>query len=512
MIHPLMPRPLPKHTKAMKTMLLTLLAIITASSGGAQVPLSLDTSFRATRFFNGELIDNLSFMDGSVIVTGYDVYIDNCCAGQWGPYRWLKLLPNGGIDETWPKGGAGGGRVNPFGPYYYVAGGLLPGRYFQNDGEFDHSYSVNSANHVHPDLLYGNSGGIFVQADGNVLFTGDHHIAEQWGANPPGYYSLLRLNPDATLDSTYAFRQTDGVIWTIQPTTQGRFLLSGVYNTYEGLPEGRILRIWPDGSLDSTFHTEIIKGYAIPLHEQPNGRIIAGGKFVFPDEPDTMHLIRLMPNGTLDTTFNNHGAYDRLPPTSFGAFGFGVGDVEPLADGTMIVAGNFTHIDGQLRRGVALLDSTGHLLNTALNGEGALLTHDFNSTYMYSRVNAIGQAPDGSIFLAGAFKGFDDGIVRDTSMTMIVKLHGLNVGIHEAERPAWQVRVWPNPGTDMLHIETDVMDKLDVRVLDATGRAILTGTSPDGTLEFSTLGLAPAIYLVEVNTSAGRRTVKWMKQ
>jgi hypothetical protein len=74
------------------------------------------------------------------------------------------------------------------------------------------------------------------------------------------------------------------------------------------------------------------------------------------------------------------------------------------------------------------------------------------------------------------------------------------------------VKVWPNPGIDMLHIEIDVTDKLDLRVLDATGRAILTGTSPDGTLEFSTLGLAPAIYLVEVNTSAGRRTVKWMKQ
>lgn len=50
-----------------------------------------------------------------------------------------------------------------------------------------------------------------------------------YGPNAPGYYSLLRLNTDGTLDSTYHYRKTNGVIWTIEPTTQGRFLLSGVY-------------------------------------------------------------------------------------------------------------------------------------------------------------------------------------------------------------------------------------------------------------------------------------------
>jgi hypothetical protein len=302
------------------------------------------------------------------------------------------------------------------------------------------------------------------------------------------------------------------VIWTLVPTTQGRLLVSGVYNTYEGLPEGRILRIWPDGSLDSTFHSDIIKGYATCLVEQPNGRILAGGQFVFPNDPDTMHLIRLMPDGALDTTFNNHAEYKHLPQWSFGDFSFGVDDVKPLADGTMLVAGNFTHIDGQLRRGIALVDSTGHLLNTALNGEGALLTHDFNSTFLYSQVTSIGLAPDGSIFLAGAFKGFDDGTVRDTSMTFIAKLHGLSVGIHEPERPAWQVRIYPNPGTEVLHIETDVKGKVDVRVRDATGRAVLAAAGPSGSLELSSIGLSPGVYLVEVNTTDGRRTVKWVKQ
>jgi hypothetical protein len=201
-----------------------------------------------------------------------------------------------------------------------------------------------------------------------------------------------------------------------------------------------------------------------------------------------------------------------VPQLSFGDFAFGVNAVLPLGDGRILAGGDFTHIDGQLRRGIALLDSTGHLLNTALNGAGCGLWHDYNSTYLYSFITDIKQAPDGSIFVCGFFKGFDDGTVSDTSMTFIAKLHGLSVGIQEPERPAWQVRVYPNPGTEVLHIETDVKGKVDVRVRDATGRAVLAAAGPSGSLELSSIGLSPGVYLVEVNTTDGRRTVKWVKQ
>ncbi|QQS73403.1 MAG: hypothetical protein IPP95_04035 [Flavobacteriales bacterium] len=78
-------------------------------------------------------------------------------------------------------------------------------------------------NQPYPDLSFLNNGGIFIQTDGKVLFTGDHHLGYPYGPNAPGYYSLLRLNTDGTLDSTYHYRKTNGVIWTIEPTTLGRF-------------------------------------------------------------------------------------------------------------------------------------------------------------------------------------------------------------------------------------------------------------------------------------------------
>jgi uncharacterized delta-60 repeat protein len=496
----------------MKALTLALVAALAATSGWAQVPLSLDTSFRCTSFRNSALFAVRPLADGSVLASGWYVLVGSSNI----PYTFFRILPNGDLDESWTTI-PGYGDILASGDYYYLTVNGFPVRYFRTTGEIDQSFLPTTENYPHPGLLAGNGGDVYVQPDGKVLCTGDHHVAEQWGVNAPGHYSLLRVDTDGVLDSTYQWRKTDGVIWTLVPTTQGRLLVSGVYNTYEGLPEGRILRIWPDGSLDSTFHTDIIKGYATCLVEQPNGRILAGGQFVFPNDPDTLHLIRLMPDGALDTTFNNHAEYGRLGYTTlgdevwFGDFWFGVGDVKSIADGTMLVAGNFTHIDGQLRRGIALLDSTGHLLNTALNGEGALLTHDFNSTFLYSQVNAIGQASDGSIFLAGAFKGFDDGIVRDTNMTFIAKLHGLSTGIPEHETSAWQVRLWPNPGTDVLHVEAGIRGRFDVRVLDATGRQVLAGSAQGGPLELSSAGLAQGVYVVEVNTTEGRRAVKWVK-
>jgi hypothetical protein len=74
------------------------------------------------------------------------------------------------------------------------------------------------------------------------------------------------------------------------------------------------------------------------------------------------------------------------------------------------------------------------------------------------------------------------------------------------------IRVFPNPGTDVLHVETGMIGKVDVGVHVATGRAVLTASAPGGSLEISSAGLSPGIYFIEVNTAEGRQTVKWVKR
>ena len=55
---------------AMRTLLLAGLATLVASSGGAQVPLTLDTTFRCTQILYPGHSDAMPLVDGSVVVTG----------------------------------------------------------------------------------------------------------------------------------------------------------------------------------------------------------------------------------------------------------------------------------------------------------------------------------------------------------------------------------------------------------------------------------------------------------
>jgi hypothetical protein len=74
------------------------------------------------------------------------------------------------------------------------------------------------------------------------------------------------------------------------------------------------------------------------------------------------------------------------------------------------------------------------------------------------------------------------------------------------------VALWPNPGADLMHVEANAAGKMEVRVLDAAGRAVLAGSSPNGSLGLSSTGLPPGIYWVEVRSATGRQTVKWAKE
>lgn len=492
----------------MRTLLFAGLAACATSPGGAQVPLSLDTSFRASRITHPPgLSDALPLEDGSVIIAGSFV-LDSFVLTQFG---WARLLSNGDIDDDFPMG-SGGGTIIATDEYYYTvtSGGV---KRYSLDGEIDIYYSHSAANNPVPGFIGGNYGDVFVQDDGRVLMTGDMLMPNPFYGQESGWYSLMRINTDATLDSTFDHRQTDGGIWTLEPLANEQFLASGVFTTYEDMPVGRIVRIDADGSLDTTYHSPIRKGYAKCFIHQPNGRLVIGGHFVLENDLDTTHLIRLLPDGALDSTFNNHTEFKRLPYLSFGDFAHSVFDIEPLADGTIIVGGRFTHINGELRRGVALLDSLGNLLNTAFTGQGCGLAHPLNSTQLSSGITAIDPAPDGSIFLSGAFWGFDDGYINDPEQRMIVRLTQVDVGVPDQTSSSPSATAHPNPGNGPVRVEwpAHTIDNWVLRTQD--GRTVLRGKVLSDQCSFNATALANGSYVLTIADRDGSATnLKWMKQ
>lgn len=78
--------------------------------------------------------------------------------------------------------------------------------------------------------------------------------------------------------------------------------------------------------------------------------------------------------------------------------------------------------------------------------------------------------------------------------------------------PAMSLNLYPNPGTNLLRIETGAQAGISVHVLDAIGRTVLTGAAPGRSLELNTAELPPGMYTVEVHTTEGRQMAKWVKQ
>lgn len=157
-----------------------------------------------------------------------------------------------------------------------------------------------------------------------------------------------------------------------------------------------------------------------------------------------------------------------------------------------------------------MIDTAGNLLDDELAYYGCdSVTGGVATTYSLGGLVGIKLLSDGYYYIYGRYTGFDDGTWYP-HQRMMSRLYPANVGVPDRQEPS--ISVWPNPGTDVLHVETGMNDKVNVGVYDATGRAVLDATNPNGSLELSSAGISPGVYVVEVYSAIGRKTVKWIKQ
>ncbi|HEX8196566.1 MAG TPA: FG-GAP-like repeat-containing protein [Pyrinomonadaceae bacterium] len=97
----------------------------------------------------------------------------------------------------------------------------------------------------------------------------------------------------------------------ILPLPDGKILVGGRFNSYNGAATGSVVRVNADGSLDTTFIGGAIEGTTksqvigvAALAIQPDGKILVGGAFQVNGETATRTLARLNADGSLDNTFS----------------------------------------------------------------------------------------------------------------------------------------------------------------------------------------------------------------
>jgi uncharacterized delta-60 repeat protein len=218
---------------------------------------------------------------------------------------------------------------------------------------------------------------IVVQPDGRILVGG---AGMDIG---PVQHFVVRLLPDGSLDPSFTLlpMNASAGIDTITLLPDGRFYLGGDHGSI-GLTDTRtVTRMNADGTVDPTFTIQAVNysGRALSIAVEPGGSIIAGGRFsgFTPGGAPFGPLTRFSSSGAIDTTFAP--AFDDPSVNT-------IKSVVRRSDGTILVGGLFHGVDGVVRRSLVHLTATGAVIPAfdlqapvndiramLLDGEGRLL-------------------------------------------------------------------------------------------------------------------------------------------
>lgn len=224
-----------------------------------------------------------------------------------------------------------------------------------------------------------------VQADGKIL-VGGYFTAY----NGVEQVRLVRLNVDGSLDPSFdtGTGPVDGVTKIlVQP--DGKILVVGQFNVFNGIFTRNLIRLNEDGTLDPDFDTGAgpVANIILSMVLQEDGKIIIGGTFSTYDGVSRKNIARANSDGSLDLSFD--------PGDGF------VGSAEALAvqpDGKILVGGGFAEYNGVPRRRILRLNADASLDLSFSPGTGA------NGT----TIKTIALQPDGKILIGGPFTEYND--------------------------------------------------------------------------------------------------------
>jgi uncharacterized delta-60 repeat protein len=223
---------------------------------------------------------------------------------------------------------------------------------------------------------------IAIQSDGKPLIGGDFTAVNDLACN-----RIARLNADGTLDESflYGLEGADNSITSIALQSDGKILIGGYFTIVNGESRNAIARLNTDGTVDSGF-VDILSGTNNSVHAiavQDDGKLIIGGDFSAVNDLACHHIARLNPDGSLDGSFQS----------SFSGVNESIHAIVLQTDGKILIGGYFTMICGHPRNYIARLNADG-TLDTAF--QDALSGANYY-------VRSIAVQADGSILIAGLF-------------------------------------------------------------------------------------------------------------
>ncbi len=476
----------------------------------AQQPWSLDPSFQTAIVTQN--VNSLALLpDGKILLSGRINFTNSPLLDNWST---MRLNANGSRDATFPpppQSTGGGGTITAWNDKFYIQSTSL----LRSDEN-----GINDPGFVfQADQFFSNEGleDYFVYPDGSVVIVGLfslNYITEGY----VGLYNMVWLTNSGSVDLSRPPRRGGNcVITKIVQQADGKFFLSGNCSFWEGQPVGYTFRVDSSGVLDASFVSAVTWGDAKSISTLPDGRVILSGLFktTFSSQ-DTLHIVRLLSDGSLDETFNNELEIIQMPwglplwpnePIYWGQF------TRPrhklMSDGRIAVFGPHRTYDGELRRGLAILDENG-FLEPDLEGPSGCGQFAYSSgtgeiDYILGSVIGLIETGDGYIYIYGSFYGYHDGTTNYPQQRFISRLYGLDVGIAE-RRALPPLQPYPNPAAGTFTLELPLNAPAPLELLDASGRVVHTQLLRPGTHSHTVQSaLLAGVYLLRVQEAQGVR-------
>jgi|GEM_PF-2042229 len=186
----------------------------------------------------------------------------------------------------------------------------------------------------------------------------------------------------------------DGVVGAMARQPDGKLLVAGDFTQFRGEPRIRIARLNVDGSVDPGFNSDGTgpDGRVHQIRVLPDDKILIAGEFTEVDGVTKTRMARLDSSGNVDPTFTGN----------FNGF---VRDIELVSQGRILVAGDFDEANGLPRNRMALLSSSGF-------PEGSFTSPISSTTTAF--VNEMALQPDGMLVVGGQFS-----VVGDTRKNLV---------------------------------------------------------------------------------------------
>lgn len=347
---------------------------------------TLDTSFDPGTGANNTVFEIVAQINGKIIISGNFTTYNGITQN-----RIARLNTDGSLDAGF---NTGTGANNFLTAISMQSDGkiLVGGTFFTsfNDTSQNGIARLNTDGSLDTSFTIGTGGNsgvesIALQTDGKIIIGGGFTIFNAISQN-----RIARLNADGSLDPSFNIGTgTNSSIETVSIQTDGKIIIAGSFTSYNGIARNGIARLNTDGSLDISFLVGLGTGdntvtsnvvYSTAI--LADGKIIIGGDFTSYNATLQKRIARLNSNGSLDTTFNPSTAANSAVLTT-----------AIQADGKSIIGGQFSIYNGVLRNRIARLHLDGSV-DASFN-----FTADFN----YTKITATALQQNGKIIVLGTF-------------------------------------------------------------------------------------------------------------